>query len=140
MSWLVALFPSEIYASRRLLSGVYSPSGKICAKARAIHLTAITHRPGIFRPDRSQRDSTSLGFKPLSWRASSLSKALFEEEAYSSFPKCSPMRQPRHLKGLGLGLQTAHCSSPSSLFLQIKFGEERSIEQPWQWQCGGQGE
>ena len=29
---------------------------------------------------------------------------LFEEEAYSLFPKCRPLRRPRHLRGLGLGL------------------------------------
>lgn len=73
----MVLFPSDIYDSRRLLCGVHSACGKICAKAREIHLTAVTHRPGIYRGSRSQNGSTSLGFKPLNWQASSLSTALF---------------------------------------------------------------
>ena len=31
---------------------------------------------------------------------------LIEEEAYRPFPKCHPLRRPRHLRGLGLGLHS----------------------------------
>jgi hypothetical protein len=31
-----------------------------------------------------------------------------EEEAYSLFSKCRPMRRPRHLIGLGLGFIVDH--------------------------------
>ena len=53
--------------------------------------------PVIGRLDSTQLNST-LVFKQD--KKKPLGMQFFKEEAYSPFPKCRPLRRPRHLKGL----------------------------------------